>query len=298
MTARAHLTARDLVTHVAPGALAVNGLKRRFGGVVAADDVTFSVPTGQFLAVVGPNGAGKSTLIQIITGFVRPQSGSVRLGDRDLTALAPERIAALGISRTFQTSRVFPSLSVRESVMVGAQADLVGGGRLPRFAGPMRELSAVLLGGRAYRERLAALEAEAESVLKLFGERLWPRRDEPAYSLSYANRRRLEIARALVSRPDVLLLDEPAAGMNPTETDELTEVIAELHRQRPELIILMVEHKLQVVRRLASRCIVMNMGAVLVDATPDEALENPSVVEAYLGRRRSAAAFGRAEPER
>ena len=282
-----------LVANAHPGELAIAGVSRRFGGVVAADDVTLTVPKGEFLAIVGPNGAGKSTLIQMITGFVRPDAGTIRLGERELTNLPPERIAALGVARTFQTSRVFPALSVWESVMTGTQADLVGGGRLPRFAGALKETASILFRLPAYRARLDALEAEAERVLKLFGERLWPRRDEPAFSLSYANRRRLEIARALVARPDVLLLDEPAAGMNPTETDELAELVADLHRGRPDLTIVMVEHKLQVVRRLAARVVVMTQGAVLVDDAPDAALDHPKVIEADLGRAKSAAAFGR-----
>lgn len=277
-----------------PGSLVIDRVGRTFGGVVAARDVTFSVRTGEFLAVVGPNGAGKSTLIQMITGFVRPQSGRIVLGGRDLTGLAPEAISSLGIARTFQTSRIFPALTVWDSVLVGTQVHLVGGGRLPRYAGAAREMISVLLHLPDYRRRRLVLEARAEAVIKLFGERLWPRRDEPAYSLSYANRRRLEIARGLVSEPHVLLLDEPTAGMNPTETDELAEVVAELRMARPTLTVVMVEHKLQVVRRLAERCIVMNQGIVIVDGPPDEALADARVIDAYLGTRRSAAAFGKA----
>lgn len=275
-----------------PGTLAIRGVSRRFGGIVAANDLDFAVAKGEFLAVVGPNGAGKSTLLQMISGIVTPQEGEIVLGERRIDRLKPEAIAALGVARTFQTSRVFPALTIFDSVMVGTQAGLVGGGRMPRRFGALGELASVLLRRSAYRKRLAALEAETETVLKRFGERLWPRRRDQAFSLSYANRRRLEIARALVSRPGILLLDEPAAGMNPTETNELTELIADLHRQQPEMTIIMVEHKLQVVRQLAARCIVMNQGAVIVDDVPARALEDPRVIEAYLGTRRSAAAFG------
>lgn len=276
----------------ASGSLSLTNLTRRFGGVVAANAVTFDVARGEFVAVVGPNGAGKSTLLQMISGVIRPQDGIIKLGGREITRLKPEAIAALGLARTFQTSRVFPALPVWDSVMVGTQAGLIGGGRSPKRFGALHEMAAVLLRLPAYRHRLAELEAQAEEVMKLFGNRLWPRRAEPAYSLSYANRRRLEIARALVSRPDILLLDEPAAGMNPTETDELTVVIAELRARRPELTIVMVEHKLQVVRRLAARCIVMNLGSVIVDERPEQALQDERVIEAYLGTRKSPAAYG------
>ena len=243
--------------------------------------------------MVGPNGAGKSTLLQMISGVIRPQKGEIWFGDQRITGLKPEAIVALGVARTFQTSRVFPALTVFESVMMGNQAALIGGGRTPKRFGALREFGSVLLRLPAYRRRVAELERATEDVLKLFGERLWPRRSDRALSLSYANRRRLEIARALVSNPDVLLLDEPAAGMNPTETGELTELIGELRARHPAMTIVMVEHKLQVVRQLADRCVVMNQGAVIVDAPSAEALEDPKVIEAYLGTRRSAAAYGR-----
>lgn len=282
---------------VEAGSLEICGVTRRFGGVVAANDINLNFRKGDFVAVVGPNGAGKSTLLQMISGVIRPNSGEIRLGGRKISDLKPENIAALGVSRTFQTSRVFPSLTIFDSVMTGTQADLIGGGRTPVRFGAVKEFLSVLLHLPAYRHRQKELEAEAEAVMKLFGDRLWPRRNDQAFSLSYANRRRLEIARALVSRPDVLLLDEPAAGMNPTETGELTRLIGDLRASRPEMMIVMVEHKLQVVRELADRCIVMNQGTVIVDGPAVEALEDPRVIEAYLGTRRSAAAYGKVEPQ-
>jgi len=274
-----------------PVHLRLQSLTRHFGGLTATDDVSLEIPQGQLLAVVGPNGAGKSTLIQLITGFLRPDSGHIRFDGHDITGRKPEAIAALGVARTFQTSRVFPGLSVFDSVMVGVQAELLGGGRWPHRRGPFRELLDVLLHRRAYREQLRSLETRAEQVLQLFGERLWPHRDSPAFGLSYANRRRLEIARALVAEPRLLLLDEPTAGMNPTETAELTELIHQLHADRPDLTIVLVEHKLHVVRRLAHRVVVMNQGAVLVDETPEEALDDPRVIEAYLGKRAASGAL-------
>ena len=280
---------------VEAGALDIRGVTRHFGGVVAAENINLTFPKGEFVAVVGPNGAGKSTLLQMISGVIRPNCGEIQLGERKISGLKPESIAALGISRTFQTSRVFPSLTIFDSVMTGTQAELIGGGRTPVRFGFAQEFASVLLRLPAYRHRQEELEAEAEAVMKLFGDRLWPRRDDQAFSLSFANRRRLEIARALVSQPDVLLLDEPAAGMNPTETGELTDVISALRARRPGMTIVMVEHQLQVVRELADRCVVMNQGAVIVDGPASEALEDPRVIEAYLGTRRSAAAYGKVE---
>lgn len=280
-----------------PGMLTINKVSRRFGGVVAANALDFTIRKGEFLAVVGPNGAGKSTLLQMISGVIRPNEGEILLGNRRIDKLKPEQINALGISRTFQTSRVFPMLTIRDSIMVGTQVGLIGGGRAPRRYGPVTELLSALLRLPAYRAQVAAAESRVEEVMAMFGDRLLPRRNEQAFSLSYANRRRLEIARALVQDPDILLLDEPAAGMNPTETDELTEVLAELRRSRPDMTIVMVEHKLQVVRQLAERCIVMAMGTAIVDATPAAALEDPRVIEAYLGTRRSAAAFGKVDAD-
>ena len=276
-----------------PGTLTIDKVSRRFGGVVAANALDFTIRKGEFLAVVGPNGAGKSTLLQMISGVVRPQEGEIRLGDRRIDKLRPEAINALGISRTFQTSRIFPMLTIRDSIMVGTQVGLIGGGRHATRYGAVSEMISALLRLPGYRAQVAEAGRRADEVMKMFGDRLWPRRDDQAFSLSYANRRRLEIARALVQDPDILLLDEPAAGMNPTETDELTEVLAELRSRRPDMTIVMVEHKLQVVRQLAERCIVMAQGTAIVDSTPADALEDPRVVEAYLGTRRSAAAFGK-----
>ncbi|MEM8552548.1 MAG: ABC transporter ATP-binding protein [Pseudomonadota bacterium] len=269
-------------------ALAISHLERRFGGLKAIDDVSLTVNAGEVVAVVGPNGAGKSTLIQLVTGFIRPNAGTVHFKGRDITRAAPESIAALGVSRTFQTSRIFPSLSILESVMMGTQADLIGTrGRAHTFGAVLKELTSVALRLPSYRRTRRELEDKAETVLNLFGDRLWPNRNNPAFSLSYANRRRLEIARALISDPALLLLDEPAAGMNPTETAELTDLIADLHARRPELAIVLVEHKLDVVRRLASRVMVLNQGKTIVEETPEEALSDPRVIEAYLGTRAS-----------
>jgi branched-chain amino acid transport system ATP-binding protein len=264
--------------------LSVEGLAVAFGGLRAVDNVSFSVAPGEFLSIVGPNGAGKSTLVQTITGFVRPTTGRILFKGQPLTGLTTDAIAARGIARTFQTSRVFPALSVGDSVLVGAQRALIGGGRTAVAFGGFKEPLAALLGIRSYRKGEAEAHARAEAVMRLFGERLWPRRHQPAHSLSYANRRRLDIARALVAQPDLLLLDEPTAGMNPTESHELADVLLGLRERFPNTAIVMIEHKLDIVRRLAHRTIVMGQGRVLVDADPEAALSHPEVAAAYLGR--------------
>ena len=267
-----------------PAGLEVDHVNVHFGGLKAIDGVTFRVRPGEFIGIVGPNGAGKSTLIQTITGFVRPSAGRILFNGERLGGLSPEIVAARGVARTFQTSRVFPALSIEDSVLVGTQRTLIGGGRTPRRFGALLEPLAALAGLPAYRRAEREARVRAEETMRLFGDRLWPRRASPAHSLSYANRRRLDIARALASRPDLLLLDEPTAGMNPTESHELADLLIELRRSFPAMSIVMVEHKLDIVRRLAERTIVMGHGKVIVDDTPDRAFAHPDVTTAYLGR--------------
>jgi ABC-type branched-subunit amino acid transport system ATPase component len=264
--------------------LSLDAVTVGFGGLKALDGLSLTVGEGEFVGIVGPNGAGKSTLIQTVTGFTRPAAGTIKFADRRINRKAPETIAALGIARTFQTSRVFPGLSVEESVLVGVQRRLVGGGRLPRRFGALLEPAAAILGLPAYARAEAEGRAKVEAVLKLFGDRLWSRRDNPAHSLSYANRRRLDIGRALAAEPDLLFLDEPTAGMNPTESHELADLLLDLRRRFPAMTVVMIEHKLDIVRRLAGRAVVIAAGRTIVDDTPDAAFAHSEVAAAYLGR--------------
>ena len=271
-------------------AIVVDNVSRVFGGLKAVDGVSLKLARGETVAIVGPNGAGKSTLIQLISGVERADSGTIHVDGVRTDHLPPDRIARLGVGRSFQTSRVFPALTVWDSVLVGVQAGLIET-RSGRLIDPVTESAGALLGLPFWRRRVAAQEAAAEAALKLFGDRLWPRRDQPALGLSYANRRRLEIARLLAAEPRYLLLDEPSAGMNPTETEELTNLILDLRRTHPDMGILVIEHKLSMVRRIADRVVVLNQGRVLIEDKPDHALDHPEVVEAYLGRARSGANF-------
>jgi branched-chain amino acid transport system permease protein len=258
----------------AGAALEVRGMTVRFGGVLALDGVDLTVPAGGVVAVIGPNGSGKSTLFNVVTGLVPAAAGSVRFGGVELLGLAPHRILGLGVARTFQNIRLFPSLSVLENVLVGEHARLRSGA-----------LSAVLRPPRTRREEADALD-RAREVLAIFGNRLLPRVAQPVGALSYANRRRVEIARALASRPRLLLLDEPTAGMNPAETLELAEQIGSLHRLG--LTILIIEHKLDVVTQLADRVVVLDGGTKLAEGRPDEVRRNEAVLTAYLGRGASS----------
>lgn len=249
-----------------------------FGGVRACHDVTLEFETGSTTAVVGPNGAGKSTFIQLLAGVLTPDSGDIELDGRRITTTSVDRRCALGIGRTFQTPRIFPGISIWESTMLGAYAG-VGRQRRAEHAerGALRRRSA----------RRALAEERAEEVLALFGDRLLPRRNDLTYSLSYANRRRVELARVLAARPQILLLDEPTAGMNPTETAELTGILADAESSQKDLTVIVIEHKMDVVRSLAGRVVVMDAGQVIADGDPDEVLALDHVVQAYLGSPRT-----------
>jgi branched-chain amino acid transport system ATP-binding protein len=261
--------------------LEIGKLTRSFGGLVAVNAIDLDIAEGEFVSVIGPNGAGKTTLFNIITGLEQPDSGTVHLGGEDITALPAEHLASRGMARTFQHGRVFGNLSVMDNVLMGAHARLTAvRPQLPVF-GPIAELALALIQPRRVVEEETRLRAEAREILALFGERLLPRIDNPAFSLSYANRRRVEIARALASKPRLLMMDEPTAGMNPTETLEMLEIIRGL-KQRG-LTILLIEHKLELVMQLSDRVMVMDGGLKIAEDKPAAVASNPRVIEAYLG---------------
>jgi branched-chain amino acid transport system ATP-binding protein len=256
--------------------LELRGVSLSFGGLKVVDGLDLRVNEGEIVSVIGPNGAGKTTLFNLITGIYRPDEGDIALDGQSIVGLQPHMISQRGVSRTFQTLRLFLNMSVKENVMAAAYGHT--------RAGVLRSM----LRTPGMRREERAIEELAQERLAFFGKRLMGYRwDQPAYSLSYANRRRLEIARATATNPRILLLDEPAAGMNPSETHEITELIGEL-RTEGRYTILVIEHDMHVVEGISDRVVALDHGIKIAEGSFDAVATNEKVIEAYLGLQTAA----------
>jgi ABC-type branched-subunit amino acid transport system ATPase component len=252
--------------------LDIDGLVKEFGGIQALGGVDFHIDDGEIVSVIGPNGAGKTSFFNVISGMFPPDRGSITFDEDDIAGWEPNAITRRGIARTFQNVRLFPNMTVLENVMV-AQHCRTKQGILP-----------AIFRTKAFRREEAEIEERAKDILSFFGSRLMGYRwEQPAFVLSYANRRRLEIARAMATQPKLLLLDEPVAGMNPRETAELTGLISRL-RDELGFTVVVIEHDMKVVRDVSDRVVVLDHGVKIAEGSYEEVSTNEDVIEAYLGR--------------
>lgn len=249
--------------------LEIKGITKRFGGLTAVSDVSVAIQKSTITAVIGPNGAGKTTFFNMVTGFYIPDEGEILLDGTSIKGLRPDIIASKGISRTFQNIRLFKEMTALENVMVGMDSKLRAG------------LMGIIANGKKVREEEKRIKVEAYRILKYVGiEHI---ANHQAYSLPYGVQRRLEIARALASHPKIILLDEPAAGMNPRETVELTDFIIRL-RDELNLTIVLIEHNMKLVMKLSENIHVLDYGQKIAEGNPEEIRSNKRVIEAYLGK--------------
>jgi branched-chain amino acid transport system ATP-binding protein len=255
----------------APALMSIDGVSKVFGGLVAVNDVSVGVPARSITSIIGPNGAGKTTLFNMLTGLYKPSAGQIRFRDKDITSKRPDLISALGVARTFQNIRLFREMTAIENVMVG---------RHPRMSAGL--FGSIMRIPRVRREEQEVSEKAGE-MLEYVG--LKPEQfDQLSSNLSYGDQRRVEIARALASEPTLLLLDEPTAGMNPQESDQLTGFMRKL-REDLDLTILLIEHDMRVVMEVSEQITVLDHGEKIAEGPPDEVRANERVIEAYLGKQ-------------
>ena len=253
--------------------LQLRNVAKHFGGLYALSGLDMQVNEGEIVSVIGPNGAGKSTMFNVVTGLYEPDDGDVIFKGQSVVGLAPNQITRLGIARTFQTVHLFPNMTVLENAMVGQHCRTRSG-----------VFGAILRPPRTQREE-ERIRRRAKEALEFFGRRLAGyRQDQPAFTLSYANRRRLEMARAMATEPILICLDEPTAGMNPRETLELRDHIKRMRDERG-LTVLVIEHDMRVVKGVSDRVIALDYGRKIAEGPYEEVANDPQVIEAYLGTK-------------
>lgn len=250
-------------------ALAAEGITVQFGGLTAVNSVDFNVPKKSVVSLIGPNGAGKTTFFNVLTGLYKPTYGRVLFGEREITGLPPHRIAEAGLARTFQNIRLFGLMTAEENVMVAMHSHMSSG------------ILATLFGTKKQRKEEKEAREKAKELLNFVG--IGKTANEYARNLSYGDQRRLEVARALALRPQVLLLDEPTAGMNPQESARFVDFVYRV-RDEQDLAILLIEHDMSVVMRVSERITVLDQGEKIAEGSPDQIKSNQRVIEAYLGK--------------